>query len=90
MIPITLTLRGIYSYQKEQIIDFTKLISAHLFGIFGPVGSGKSTVLEAISFALYGETERLNKKDNRKTDKLWLFIHRREISCRIRRLLQWN
>ena len=66
MIPISLTLKGIYSYQgKEQFIDFTDLCKAGLFGIFGSVGSGKSTILEAISFALYGETERLNKRDNR-------------------------
>lgn len=66
MIPLSLTLKGIYSYQdKEQIVDFQQLSSAGLFGIFGPVGSGKSTILEAISYALYGETERLNRRENR-------------------------
>ena len=65
MIPISLSLNGIYSYQTEQKIDFTQLTSTNLFGIFGPVGSGKSTIIEAISFALYGQTERLNKQDNR-------------------------
>lgn len=63
MIPIKLTLQGIYSYQNKQTIDFSKLTASHLFGIFGSVGSGKSTILEAISFALYGLTERLNQKD---------------------------
>ncbi len=66
MFPISLNLKGIYSYQnKEQFIDFQHLCDAGLFGIFGSVGSGKSTILEAISFALYGETERLNKRENR-------------------------
>jgi DNA repair protein SbcC/Rad50 len=65
MIPIKLTLNGIYSYQTEQTIDFESLAKNHLFGIFGPVGSGKSTILEAISYALYGETERLNARDSR-------------------------
>ncbi|MCF8231618.1 MAG: AAA family ATPase [Bacteroidales bacterium] len=65
MIPQTLTIKGLYSYQKEQTIDFTKLLEGQLFGIFGSVGSGKSSILEAITFALYGETDRLNKKDNR-------------------------
>jgi exonuclease SbcC len=32
---------------------------------FGAVGSGKSSVLEAIGFVLYGDTERLNKTDKR-------------------------
>ena len=61
MIPISLTLKGIYSYREAQIIDFTKLTEGQIFGIFGAVGSGKSTILEAISFALYNDTERLNK-----------------------------
>ena len=65
MIPIQLTLEGLYSYQERQTIDFTALTEAGLFGIFGAVGSGKSSILEAISFALYGETERLNSRDRR-------------------------
>ena len=65
MIPIQLTLEGLYSYQERQTIDFTGLTEAGLFGIFGAVGSGKSSILEAISFALYGETERLNARDRR-------------------------
>ena len=66
MIPIKLTIQGLYSYQEKQTIDFTKLTSANLFGIFGAVGSGKSSILEAITFALYGKTDRLNLSgDNR-------------------------
>lgn len=65
MIPISLNIKGLYSYQQEQSIDFTKLTEAQLFGIFGTVGSGKSSILEAISFALYGQTERLGQKENR-------------------------
>ncbi|MDP3914637.1 MAG: AAA family ATPase [Bacteroidota bacterium] len=65
MIPIKLTIQGLYSYQEKQTIDFTKLTEANLFGIFGAVGSGKSSILEAITFAIYGETDRLNSRDNR-------------------------
>ena len=65
MIPIKLTIQGLYSYQEKQSIDFTKLTSANLFGIFGAVGSGKSSILEAITFAIYGETDRLNARDSR-------------------------
>jgi exonuclease SbcC len=65
MIPLKLTIKGIYSYIDEQTIDFTKLTDSGLFGIFGSVGSGKSTILEAITYALYYETERLNNKDKR-------------------------
>ena len=65
MIPKQLTIEGIYSYQERQTIDFTELTDAGLFGIFGATGSGKSSILEAISYALYGQTERLNSRDKR-------------------------
>jgi len=65
MLPLYLSIEGLYSYQDKQEIDFTHLTEAGLFGIFGKVGSGKSSILEAISFALYGETERLNKQEKR-------------------------
>ncbi len=65
MTPIKLIIEGLYSYRSRQTIDFETLCRARLFGIFGKVGSGKSSVLEAISYALYGETERLSKQDNR-------------------------
>src|SRR6187431_579677 len=70
MFPIELTVKGLYSYQQEQTIDFTKLTDGKLFGIFGPVGSGKSSILEAISYALFGETERLNNRDQRNYNML--------------------
>ena len=66
MIPLHLTLQGLYSYKEPQTIDFEKLTNSQLFGIFGTVGSGKSSILEAIVFVLYDRSERLNKSgDNR-------------------------
>lgn len=65
MIPVKLILQGIYSYRERQEIDFSQLTDAGLFGIFGKVGSGKSTILEAITFVLYGDTERINNRENR-------------------------
>ncbi len=65
MIPLKLIVEGLYSYQQRQTIDFSELSEAGLFGIFGAVGSGKSSLLEAITYGLYGETERLNARDKR-------------------------
>ena len=59
MIPLKLKIKGLYSYQNQQEIDFTRLLDAELFGIFGPTGSGKSTILDAIFLSLYGKVDRL-------------------------------
>ncbi|WP_031288965.1 AAA family ATPase, partial [Sphingobacterium sp. IITKGP-BTPF85] len=63
MLPLYLSIEGLYSYQSKQEIDFTALTAAGLFGIFGKVGSGKSTILEAITFALFANTNRLNSNN---------------------------
>lgn len=62
MVPVRLTLEGIYSYRERQTIDFDRLTNARLFGIFGPVGSGKSTILEAMIYVIYGVIDRLNNE----------------------------
>lgn len=59
MRPEKLILKGVYSYKNETEIDFSTLCKADLFGIFGNVGSGKSAVLEAITYVLFGRIERL-------------------------------
>lgn len=58
MRPIRLKIKGLNSFIEEQVIDFEKLTEKGLFGIFGPTGSGKSTVLDGITLALYGEVSR--------------------------------
>lgn len=60
MLPILLQLQGVYSYVEEQTIDFKSLTAAGLFGIFGQVGAGKSSIIESIVVALYGKNERLD------------------------------
>ncbi len=62
MKPISLKIAGLNSFVEEQFIDFEKLTSKGLFGIFGPTGSGKSTIIEAIVFSLYGKIPR-NSRD---------------------------
>ena len=48
--------------KQKQTVEFDQLTGAGLFGIFGAVGSGKSSILEAILLALYGSTERLSDR----------------------------
>ena len=43
-------------YAGEVTIDFEKLDERHLFLICGPTGAGKTTILDAMCYALYGKT----------------------------------
>src|SRR3990170_4062534 len=56
MRPRELTLRGFRSYADETTFDFG---DRSLVGIVGPIGSGKSSILDAVAFALYGKTPRI-------------------------------
>ncbi|KRE90365.1 hypothetical protein ASG89_08685 [Paenibacillus sp. Soil766] len=58
MRPIQLQMSGLQSYRELQTIDFSQLVDAGVFGIFGPTGSGKSSILDAITLSLYGKVER--------------------------------
>ena len=58
MRPIWMKIKGLNSFLETQEIDFKRLTSQGLFGIFGPTGSGKSSILDGITLALYGTTAR--------------------------------
>ncbi|HOA21726.1 MAG TPA: SMC family ATPase [Anaerolineaceae bacterium] len=55
MIPIKLSLSGFTSYREPVEIDFSGL---DLVCISGPNGAGKSSLLDAITYALYGQARR--------------------------------
>jgi exonuclease SbcC len=60
---LRLQFKNLNSLQGEWVIDFTRpeYVSDGIFAITGPTGSGKSTILDAICLALYGQTPRLGK-----------------------------
>ncbi len=61
MRPKLLEIEGLQSFRDAQKIDFDRLGETGLFGIFGPTGSGKSTVLDAITFTLFGKVKRAER-----------------------------
>ena len=53
------TIKNINSLKGEFTIDFTQFEEEGLFAITGPTGAGKSTILDAVTLALFGKTPRL-------------------------------
>src|SRR5262245_9400820 len=60
MRPLRLQIEGLTSFRERQEIDFAGL---DLFVITGPTGAGKTTILDAITLALYGEIPRTGKRN---------------------------
>ena len=56
MRPKILTMRAFGPYGGTEVIDFTLLEDINMFLIHGPTGAGKTTILDAICYALYGQT----------------------------------
>lgn len=56
MKPLSLTLQAFGPFAGTEIINFQALGENPLFLINGPTGAGKSSILDGICFALYGES----------------------------------
>ena len=60
MRPLRLLLDGFGSYREPADVDFSDV---EFFALVGPTGSGKSTVIDGLCFALYGTVPRWGKEN---------------------------
>ncbi|MEK1928490.1 MAG: AAA family ATPase, partial [Pararhizobium sp.] len=58
MRPVRLTMQAFGPYAGRTVVDFREALQSGLFGIYGPTGSGKSSIFSAMTFALFGEASK--------------------------------
>ena len=63
MRPLKLSFESFNSYANNTSIDFEEFNSNGIFLITGPTGSGKTTIFDAIKYALYGEASGVDRKN---------------------------
>ena len=69
MRPVSMRLCGWGPYREEQHIDFERLASKGLFLITGDTGAGKTTLFDAITYAVYGDMSgQLREKNTVRSD----------------------
>lgn len=97
MTPLTLTMQAFGPFAGSETIDFTALGRSPLFLINGPTGAGKSSILDALCFALYGQTTgnerdpaqmRCDQADASQLTEVTLDFRLRGIDYRVRRVPQ--
>ncbi|MFM9413679.1 AAA family ATPase [Peptococcus simiae] len=65
MRPLELEISAFGPYAGQTLLDFSALGQEKLFLVTGPTGAGKSTIFDAMSYALYGETGEGDSKGER-------------------------
>ena len=59
MRPLRLEVEGFTAFRAPTVVDFT---GSDLFALVGPTGAGKTSIIDAFTFALYGSVPRLDDR----------------------------
>jgi DNA repair protein SbcC/Rad50 len=58
MRPVRLTMQAFGPFAGQEVVDFREAVESGLFGIYGATGAGKSSIFNAMTFALFGEATK--------------------------------
>ncbi len=64
MKPIKIEFTAFGPYAQTETVDFSKMTNSNMFIITGPTGSGKTTIFDAMSFALYGSASGSDRSND--------------------------
>jgi exonuclease SbcC len=67
--PVHLELTAFGPYERTQVIDFAALGGSDLFLIHGPTGAGKTSIFDAITYALFGKLAGTREADRIRADR---------------------
>ena len=62
MKPLRLTMQGFGTFAERLVIDFRNCLDRRLFGFYGETGGGKTSILDGMCFALFGESSGAERK----------------------------
>lgn len=61
MRPVRLTMQALGPFAGKEVVDFREAVESGLFGIYGATGAGKSSIFNAMTFALFGEATKVGQ-----------------------------
>ena len=81
---VSLKFSNIFTYGKDNIIDFTKLTFDEITGLFGPNSSGKSSLVDILLFSLFDDYSRNYQDKNKVLNGTLINTNENIFSCSVK------